>query len=279
MMKPKRHAILRWVLLALALGILMPIARDLAHLGEVADLARHHPHSTSLMRRRAAEAMARGAAPKRTQVIVPYTRISPYLRGAVVAAEDRHFFFHHGVDLADVKEAVEVNLCERRLVAGGSSITQQLAKNLYLDPSRSFSRKASELVIAFELERRLPKERILELYLNNIEWGEGIYGCEAASRVYFRRSAADLSPEQAIRLASIIPNPRVNTPFSRSDRMTEHRKQIAGRMYLQGYLSAAQYRKLPYGGRDLPGPEQGGRWRRLLRPLGYARHCDTPAPQ
>lgn len=139
---------------------------------------------------------------------VSYTRISPYLKNAVVIAEDSRFFDHHGFDLEAIWEALQRNWDKKQLRWGGSTITQQLAKNLYLNPSKNPFRKIKEIFIAFALEKNLSKQRILELYLNVVEWGEGIYGAEAAARHYFGLSAAQLSPAQSARLAAILPNPR-----------------------------------------------------------------------
>jgi monofunctional biosynthetic peptidoglycan transglycosylase len=139
---------------------------------------------------------------------VPYDRISNNLKRAMVAAEDAKFVDHEGFDWEGIQLALEKNQKKGRVVAGGSTITQQLAKNLFLSPSRSYVRKAEEAVITVMLENMLPKRRILEIYLNVIELGNGVFGAEAASRKYFGVSAASLSVEQAARLAAMAPNPR-----------------------------------------------------------------------
>ena len=139
---------------------------------------------------------------------VDYEQMSPHLKRAVVAAEDDRFMQHWGVDLRGIEHALKKNQQRGRSVAGGSSITQQLAKNLFLSPSRSYLRKAQELVIALMLELVWDKRRILEVYLNLAEWGNGLFGAEAAARRYYRSSAAQLSPAQAARLAVMLPNPR-----------------------------------------------------------------------
>ena len=139
---------------------------------------------------------------------VGYDRISNNLKRAMVAAEDAKFVDHEGFDWDGIQTAIDKNQKKGRVVAGGSTITQQLAKNLFLTPSRSYVRKAEEAVITVMLEAFLPKRRILELYLNVIEWGNGVFGAEAAARKYFGVSAAALSPEQAARLAAMAPNPR-----------------------------------------------------------------------
>ena len=139
---------------------------------------------------------------------VPYRSISPHLKRAVIAAEDSTFFEHDGFDWKGIRTAYEKNLREGEVVAGGSTITQQLAKNLFLSGERAFWRKAQEAAIAVMLELLLDKRRILELYLNVIEWGEGVFGAEAAARYHFGVTAADLAPEQAARLAAMVPSPR-----------------------------------------------------------------------
>ena len=139
---------------------------------------------------------------------VPYNRISNNLKRAVIASEDAKFAEHDGVDWDALQKAYEKNTRRHKVVGGGSTITQQLAKNLFLSPSKSYIRKGQELVIAFMLETVLSKERILELYLNVVEFGRGVFGAEAASRYYYKTSAANLNAAQAARLAVMLPNPR-----------------------------------------------------------------------
>jgi monofunctional biosynthetic peptidoglycan transglycosylase len=139
---------------------------------------------------------------------VPYKRISNHLKRAIVAAEDAKFLGHEGFDWQAIQQAHKKNLKRGRIVAGGSTISQQLAKNLFLSGSRSPWRKAQEAVVTVMLEKMMRKRRILEIYLNVIEWGNGVFGAEAAARHYFGVRAAQLSGEQAARLASMVPNPR-----------------------------------------------------------------------
>jgi monofunctional biosynthetic peptidoglycan transglycosylase len=139
---------------------------------------------------------------------VPYSRISGNLKRAMIAAEDARFVEHEGFDWDGIELAREKNEKRGRIVAGGSTITQQLAKNLFLSPARSYWRKGEEAVITVMLEAILDKRRIFELYLNVIEWGNGVFGAEAAARRYFGVAAAQLSAEQAARLAAMAPNPR-----------------------------------------------------------------------
>lgn len=166
------------------------------------------PRETAFMAQRLAE--LREKDPKATIKFqwVPYARISTHLKRAVIAAEDSRFLDHEGFDWEGIAKAREKNERKGRVVAGGSTITQQLAKNLFLSPSKSYVRKGQEAIIALMLEAFLPKQRILELYLNVIEWGNGVFGAEAAAKRYFGVSAAQLSAEQAARLAAMIPSPR-----------------------------------------------------------------------
>jgi monofunctional biosynthetic peptidoglycan transglycosylase len=168
----------------------------------------HVPRETAFMALRDAELTGRGKAPHRVYQWVPYERISPELKRAMIAAEDAHFVEHEGFDWEGIQQAMDKNYRKGRVVAGGSTITQQLAKNLFLSSQRSYWRKAEEAVITLMLEALLDKRRIFELYLNVIEWGDGVFGCEAASRRYFGISAAQLDASQAARLAAMAPNPR-----------------------------------------------------------------------
>jgi monofunctional biosynthetic peptidoglycan transglycosylase len=163
---------------------------------------------TAFMRYRMAELREKNPKAVLRYQWVPYERISPYLKRAMVAAEDAKFVDHEGFDWDGIQRALEKNEKRGRIVAGGSTITQQLAKNLFLQPDRTIGRKLEEAVIAWRLEQVLPKRRILELYLNVIELGNGVFGAEAAARRYFNVGAAQLTAEQAARLAAMAPNPR-----------------------------------------------------------------------
>ncbi len=139
---------------------------------------------------------------------VEYAKISNHLKRAVVAAEDDRFMDHNGFDLRGIERALKKNERRGKSVAGGSSITQQLAKNLFLSPSRSYLRKAEEALIALMIELLWDKRRILEVYLNVVEWGKGIFGAEAAARHYYKVPASQLGPAAAARMAVMLPNPR-----------------------------------------------------------------------
>ena len=196
---------LGWLVVAVAAAVVV------FHLWFAAHILwwRDHPvGETSFMAWRMDELHAKNPKAQRKYTWVPYDRISDNLKRAMVAAEDARFIDHEGFDWDGIQLAMEKNQKKGRVVAGGSTITQQLAKNLFLSPSRSYWRKGEEAVITVMLEAMLPKRRILEIYLNVIEWGNGVFGAEAASRQYFGGSAAQLSGEQAARLAAMAPNPR-----------------------------------------------------------------------
>jgi monofunctional biosynthetic peptidoglycan transglycosylase len=199
-------------------------------LPDVRPLRTTNPSTTAFIELRAREARAKGQPVRRTQRWIRYSRISPELIRAVLVAEDAAFWAHEGVDLDELRESLEADWARGRFVRGGSTITQQLAKNLYLSPSKNPMRKLRELMIARRLEAELKKSRILELYLNEIEWGDGIYGVEAASRAYFHRSASELGPSEAALLAAAIINPRVLNPARPTSRLIRRQQLILRRM-------------------------------------------------
>src|SRR5215204_444205 len=225
--RQRRHArVVLWgtLLIGLPLGALAFIW--LMTLPDVARLSRSNPTSTALMDSRVAQAKDEGRAVPTHWVWVPLARISPHLQRAVIAAEDASFFIHEGFDWEGIKDAAIHNLEAGELKRGGSTITQQLAKNLYLASERSLLRKAREALITRSLEHRLTKERILELYLNVAEWGRGIYGAEAAARHHFGKSAAELSADEAAWLAAILPSPQRYDPIRKTAALTRRHHRI-----------------------------------------------------
>ena len=199
-------------------------------LPDVRTLRTRNPETTAFIELRLREARAKGLEPRRVQRGVGYGRISPNLKRAVLVAEDSGFWQHEGIDFEQMKESMEINIERLEFARGGSTITQQLAKNLYLSPSKNPIRKIREILIARRLEAELPKQRILELYLNLIEWGDGVYGAEAAARTYFGKSAADLAPPEAALLAAAIVNPRILTPGRPTARLRRRQQMILRRM-------------------------------------------------
>lgn len=167
-----------------------------------------NPGTTRFMELRLAELQVKNLQAQLQQQWVPYERISPHLKRALIAAEDAKFVDHEGFDWEGIQKAIEKNERRGRFAAGGSTISQQLAKNLFLTPSKTWWRKGNEVVITLLLENLWSKRRIFEVYLNVIEWGNGVFGAEAAARHYYGVSAGQLRPEQAARLAGMVPNPR-----------------------------------------------------------------------
>ena len=199
-------------------------------LPDVRPLIKANPATTAFIELRADEAREKGAKPRRVQQWVGYTHMSADLKRAVLVAEDDAFFQHEGVDFEQLQESIEKDWARGRFMRGASTITQQLAKNLYLSPSKNPLRKLRELIIARRLEAELKKARILELYLNVIEWGDGVYGAEAAAQTYFHESAATLSPEQSALLAAAIVNPRLLNPAHPTARLLRRQQLILRRM-------------------------------------------------
>jgi monofunctional glycosyltransferase len=223
------------VLLCIALLVACYVVYEAATWPDIARLATENPTMTAWMEMRAAEAGAKGMRPRRVQTWVPLKAISPHLKNAVLIAEDAAFFQHEGLDYNEIREAIKVNAEKLEFARGASTITQQLAKNLYLYPSRNPIRKLKELLLTLSLERHLSKRRIFELYLNVIEWGDGIYGAEAAARTYFSTPSADLSREQAAALAAVIINPRRYSPAAPSRRIRNRIALILERMQRYQY--------------------------------------------
>lgn len=218
----------------LLLFVLLPLGALLfmwlVTLPDVRSLRSSNPAITALIESRQAQAEAKGHPIGRHWIWVPLSRISPHLRRAVVAAEDASFFTHEGFDWEGMKDAALYDLEKGELKRGGSTITQQLAKNLYLSSERSIFRKAHEALITRSLEHHLTKDRILELYLNVAEWGDGVYGAEAAAHHHFKKPARDLTAEEAAWLAAILPSPRRYDPLRKTTALTRRYERILDRM-------------------------------------------------
>jgi monofunctional glycosyltransferase len=240
--------IIKKAILAIFLLIVLWLAYELITFPSIGKLRDTNPASTSLIDARMEEAEERGEKPKRIQTWVPLEKISVNLQRAVLAGEDTNFTTHNGFDYKAIqkaweeaqriaaKEAKEEGEDESSWIPalpefkrGASTITQQLAKNLYLSTEKSFIRKGREALITYFLERKLSKRRILEIYLNVIEWGDGIYGAEAASQYYFNKSAASLTPSEAAFLSAIIPNPRTVFNPKKNPRRVARRQRIIQR--------------------------------------------------
>jgi monofunctional glycosyltransferase len=217
-------------LLALAVAVFGYLGYVYATLPDVGPLRTVNPSTTAFIELRASESRARGEDPRRQQRWVSYSRISPALKRAVLVAEDAGFWKHDGIDIEQIRESLERDLEKGTFLRGGSTITQQLAKNLYLSPTKNPLRKLRELLIARRLEAALPKMRIFEIYLNVIEWGDGIYGADAAARAYFRKPASQLGPDESALLAACIINPRAMNPDKFTARLQRRQRLILSRM-------------------------------------------------
>jgi len=230
----KRGLLGAGLLAALVLAVVAVQAALEAASYPVSDLATRTPRVTALMRER-------GATAPVDQRWIAYESVSPLLRRAVLVAEDDAFFTHGGLDWNEIQASARRDLEAGRIVRGGSTITQQLARNIFLGDARTLSRKLKEVFLALRFERTLSKRRIFELYLNLIEWGDGIYGIEAAARRYFGVPASALSPREAVLLAAVIINPRRFSPVAPPARIERRVRIIAGRLRRRGFLDDQAY--------------------------------------
>jgi monofunctional biosynthetic peptidoglycan transglycosylase len=205
-------------------------------LPDAAEFRKENPVETSFMRIKELQARAQGKKLGRRLVWTPWDAISENLKHAVLVAEDDGFYAHKGVEWDSTWNALKTDLKARRFAKGGSTITQQVARNLYLSPSKNPLRKVKEILIARRLERELGKRRIFEIYLNIAEWGKGIYGAQAAAEAYFGKNAADLTPEESAALAAALPSPRRYNPTGGTRFMERRKNSIVGRMRASGYL-------------------------------------------
>jgi monofunctional biosynthetic peptidoglycan transglycosylase len=249
-----RRVVIKGVLAALVVGF---IVYEYLSFPDVSALKKKNPRTTALMELRDEQYRSRGTRLQRRQVWVPYDSISEHLKKAILLSEDASFFSHNGVDFYELKEAVKRDWQKREFARGGSTITMQLARNLYLSPSKNPLRKLREVIIAFQLERALGKRRIFELYLNVVEWGRGIYGAEAASRHYLGKPVSALDPADAATLAALLPSP-LNP---REKGLLYRRNLILKRMAATNHISAAEAD------------------RQSRRPLFYRGEEPPPAPE
>ncbi len=213
-------------------------------LPDVDYLKTKNPTTTALMEQRKAEAAAQHKKYRIRQSWVRFRSIPGYLKQAVRISEDASFYKHEGVDFEELKMSIKRDLSEGKLARGGSTITQQLAKNLYFSTEKSFIRKFKEYFVAKRLEAALSKNRIFHLYLNLIEWGPGIFGIQAASRYYFGKNVWNLSLEESIRLTAVIPRPLRTNPTGKSRWLLWKCRWILHKMKLYGFISHAEYNLL-----------------------------------
>ena len=222
--------VLRWVGYAVLLALITVVALQFWFLAHIWYWTEHNPADTAFMRARLEIERRDDPRAKLRQRWVPYERISVHLKRAVVAAEDDKFMDHRGFDWEAIQKAYEKNTREGEIVAGASTIPQQLAKNLFLSGHRGYWRKAQEAVITTMLETVMSKRRILEIYLNVAEWGDGVFGAEAAARYHYGVTAAALTPAQAARLAVMLPSPRSYGPGADTVYLQRRTAAILGRM-------------------------------------------------
>ena len=218
---------------------------------DISKLKKENPKKTSFMEYRETEWREKGKRMNITQIWTPLSNISPYLMKAVLIAEDDKFYRHEGFDFEAIQKALEKDIKKKKFKFGGSTISQQLAKNLYLTPSKNPVRKIKEAVLTWRIESTLSKRRILELYLNVAEWGEGIFGIEAASRHYYGKPASALAPEEAARLASVLPNPRKYNPIGTS-KYVETRSRIIYDIMVRRGIVIPEYEEIE----NIPETEQ-----------------------
>jgi monofunctional biosynthetic peptidoglycan transglycosylase len=213
-------------------------------LPDVRVLKTSNPEETSLMKMRIKQAQIRGHTLEIQQNWVSFKQIPDLFKNAVRITEDSSFYWHKGVDFEELKESIKKNIREKRLARGGSTITQQLAKNLYLSTEKSLVRKIKEYWIARRLEKSLSKDRIFELYLNMIEFGSGIFGVQAASQHYFEMDVSKLNVEQIIRLTAIIPRPLTTDPIEESPWLEWKCRWILNKLKVYKYISEEKYNEL-----------------------------------
>jgi monofunctional biosynthetic peptidoglycan transglycosylase len=236
MPKTRRRKILKWSVFSILAGLVLGVGYNLVF-PNISRLKKGAPKTTAFMKYRREMSIKAGKNPSVAYAWVPLNRISPYLVQAVVISEDDKFWSHEGFDFEAIKVALEKDIKKKTWRYGGSTITQQLAKNLYLSPSKNPIRKLREIFITWRLERALSKKRILELYLNLVEWGAGIFGAEAASRHYYGKPASDLSPQEAAHLAVVLPSPRRYNPLSGSKYIEERAREVLAIMVKRGIVA------------------------------------------
>ncbi len=253
--KKKKRTFLKVTIILLAFFVSGAIAYIYFSLPDIESLKKQNPKKTAFMKYREREWKRQGKKYRIQQKWVPISQISPYLIKAVLIAEDDKFWRHEGFDYEAMQKAMEKDIKAGKFKAGGSTISQQLAKNLYLSPSKNPMRKIEEAVITWRMEKILSKKRILELYINVAEWGDtGIFGIEAAAGHYYGKSASDLTPEESARLASVLPNPRKYNPAGDSKYVVSRSNLIYSIMIKRGIVVPQYEEVLENGSKDTVSP-------------------------
>jgi len=220
----------RWLWRAVLLGIALILLYQVWLFAQLCWWSKFNPDSSAFMDSRLELMQDSNPAAALQHQWVDYNKISNHLKRALIASEDAKFVDHEGFDWDGIQKAYEKNMKKGKIVAGGSTISQQLAKNLFLSSKRTPWRKAEEVLITLMLEAVMDKQRILEIYLNSIEWGDGVFGAESAARHYYQISAAQLSPYQAAKLAAMVPNPRYYDKHREAAGLAKKTGIILGRM-------------------------------------------------
>lgn len=226
---------IRWLVYCLS-PILFLLLFYILLMPDISKWKKENPKKTAFMEYREKQWKEKGRKTVFRQIWVPLSDISPYLIKAVLIAEDDKFWRHEGFDYEAIRKAIERDVKAKKLKFGGSTISQQLARNLYLSPEKSLLRKMREAMITWRMEKVLSKKRILELYLNVVEWGDGIFGIEAASRHYYGRSSSQLTPVEATRLAAILPNPKRYSPLGEQGYVANRAHDIYNIMIQRGII-------------------------------------------
>ena len=227
--------IILWIVLAACAFVAVDVARYFFY-PNVAGLIKNRPEKTAFMAYREKTWQANGIKKKISTSWAPLSQVSPYVLKAVIIAEDDKFWSHEGFDYEAMQKALEKDLQKKTFKAGGSTISQQLAKNLYLTPAKNPIRKIKEAILTWRIERQLSKRRILELYLNVAEWGDGLFGIETAARQYYGKSAKNLSAREAATLAAALPNPRRFRPDGNSRYAANRAERIYQIMVRRGIV-------------------------------------------
>lgn len=230
-------------IIGIVILLVLVIAGFYFYLGlpDVSDLKTKNPRSTALMVQRYREAKKTDAAFRIRQQWIEFGAIPKLLRETVRVTEDASFYQHKGIDFAELKAAIKKNWQKRGYARGASTITQQLAKNLYLTTEKSIIRKIKESLIAFRLEKNLSKDRIFEIYLNVIEWGPGTFGVKTASEYYFHKTVSQLTLEEMVRLVAVIPQPLKINPTENSDYLKWKARWILDALRRYAYIDDSQY--------------------------------------